>query len=291
MEHDWIDEHQVAERYLLGQLAAAEAAEFEEHSLGCPECLDRLEAAEGLAAGLKRAAAQEAALWGVVLQAGLFARLARLSRSRQASILAMALLLVVILPGGLLLRRVGELGRELDRARQRPAAAATPAPSAVVSARPPAADPEAPLRAARAAAAEYGRAQAERRAKSLAAELAEARQPLVNPLLLTLGAERSAPGGAEPSTRIDLASAPPWVVLSLELDAPARHSYDLALRGPDGRVRWRGKGFVPDGKGDLSVAFPRSLLAPGDSTVEVLGPAPVARFTFRVSAGTAGGKG
>ncbi|MEA2692956.1 MAG: hypothetical protein QOJ16_2343, partial [Acidobacteriota bacterium] len=118
MEHDWIDEHQVAERYLLGQLAATEAAEFEEHSLGCPECLDRLEAAEGLAAGLKRAAAQEAALWGVVLQAGLFARLARLSRSRQASILVMALLLVVVLPGGLLLRQVGDLGRELDRARR-----------------------------------------------------------------------------------------------------------------------------------------------------------------------------
>ena len=278
MEHDWIDEHQVAERYLLGQLAAAEAAEFEEHSLGCPECLDRLEAAEGLAAGLKRAAAREAALWGVALQVGLFARLARLSRSRQASVLVMALLLAVVLPGGLLLRRVGELGRELDRARQyHPARPTSPA----LPSRPPAADPEAPLRAARAEAAAHA---AERRAKSLAAELAEARQPLVNPLLLTLGAERSAPGGAEPSTRIDLASAPPWIVLVLELDAPDRRPYGLALRGPDGRVRWRGTGFVPDGKGDLSVAFPQSLLAPGDSTVEVLGPAPIARFTFRVVA-------
>jgi hypothetical protein len=47
---------------------------------------------------------------------------------------------------------------------------------------------------------------------------------------------------------------------------------------------------VPDGKGDLSVAFPRSLLAPGDSTVEVLGPAPVARFTFRVVAGKTAGR-
>jgi hypothetical protein len=107
---------------------------------------------------------------------------------------------------------------------------------------------------------------------------------------LTLGAERSAPGGAEPSTRVDLASAPPWIVFSLELDAPDRHPYDLALRGPDGRVRWRGAGFVPDGKGDLSVAFPRSLLAPGDFSVEVLGPAPVARFTFRVVAGKTAGK-
>ena len=52
MDHRAIEENQVPDRYLLGSLPAAERAEFEEHYLDCPACLEHLEAAEGLRAGL-----------------------------------------------------------------------------------------------------------------------------------------------------------------------------------------------------------------------------------------------
>jgi hypothetical protein len=53
MDHRAIEENQVPDRYLLGSLSAADRAEFEEHYLDCPACLEHLEAAEGLRAGLK----------------------------------------------------------------------------------------------------------------------------------------------------------------------------------------------------------------------------------------------
>src|SRR4051812_34324247 len=59
MDHAYVDEHQVAELYLLGKLPPEEAARFEEHSMSCQECLDRLETAETLRLGLRMVAAHE----------------------------------------------------------------------------------------------------------------------------------------------------------------------------------------------------------------------------------------
>src|SRR4051794_16643358 len=99
MDHAYIDDQQVAERYLLGQLPPAEAARFEEHSLACAECLDRLEAAEKLRLGLRAVAAR-----GVVAEAVKLSLLARLVRSRLAPYGLLLLFLAVVLPSGFLWR-------------------------------------------------------------------------------------------------------------------------------------------------------------------------------------------
>src|ERR1700681_3186894 len=102
MDHTEIDEHQVAERYLLGVLPPAEAARFEEHSMACPECLERLETAEKLRLGLRAVAARDIAAEAVKLSL-----LARIVRSRLAPVGLLLLFLAAVLPSGLLWRQVG----------------------------------------------------------------------------------------------------------------------------------------------------------------------------------------
>ncbi len=46
MDHAYIDEHHIAERYLDHALPADELREFEEHIVDCQECADRLLLAE-----------------------------------------------------------------------------------------------------------------------------------------------------------------------------------------------------------------------------------------------------
>jgi putative zinc finger protein len=53
MDHQGIEESDLVEAYVTNRLADAERAEFEAHLVDCPECLDRVEAAQGLAAGLR----------------------------------------------------------------------------------------------------------------------------------------------------------------------------------------------------------------------------------------------
>lgn len=279
MDHSFIDEQQVAERYLMGKLPPEEAARFEEHSLSCPECIERLEIAEKLRLGLHQVAVEETA--GAAVQLGL---LARLVRSRSAPWIVGLLLLAAVLPSGLLLREVGQLGRELERTRE-----------ALVQ-RPPRTNPLPPngtspedLEALRerTAALERVAEQNRRELDRLSADLTRARQPQANVPVVPLSPERSGPA-AEPSTRVVLSSTTEWIVLSLELDGPDHPGYRATLAGPGGRTLWASSGLRPDSFGTLTVALHASQLAPGDFTVRVEGlpaqgePAPVADFSFRV---------
>lgn len=272
MDHSYIDDHQMAELYLLGKLSPEEAARFEEHSMSCSECLDRLETAEKLQLGLRAVAAREVASEAVKL--GL---LARLVRSRLAPFALTALLLAAVLPAGLLWRRAGRLEGELVQTREqlreeRNRPTPTPAPA-------PASDnPE--LGALR------SQLEAERQEKErLAAELEKAGAPRINVPVVPLSPERSAPG-AEPSTRISLSFSPELLVLLLELDATDFPRYRATLTG--GRTVWHLADLRPDTQGSLTLALPAVWLRPGDFTVRVEGfpaqgrPAPVADFSFRI---------
>src|SRR5277367_4834015 len=53
MDHQVIEDTTLPERYVTGRLDGPERARFEEHLVDCPICLERIEASEGLAAGLK----------------------------------------------------------------------------------------------------------------------------------------------------------------------------------------------------------------------------------------------
>src|SRR3954454_21679209 len=78
MDHTYIENNSLVERYHQGLLPPEEEARFEEHFVGCPECTEQLELARGFQRGLKAMAAEDAAR--AVLRAGLFAWLARRGR-------------------------------------------------------------------------------------------------------------------------------------------------------------------------------------------------------------------
>jgi hypothetical protein len=286
MEHPYIDERQIAERYLLGQLGEDEAQRFEEHYLHCAECLERLEAAEGLQRGLRQVAEEEVARV-VVARAGVLAALSRFLGSRQAPLAVTLLLVVALLPAGLLLWRVSRLEQTLASRPAVPAPVRTPTPAV------PGVDPrlEAQLEEARGESRRLaGELDAERRRREeIAGELSRAREPQVNVPVLSLAPERSGPGEGEPTHRVALGREPRWFLLSLELDGPEYPRYRAALAGPDGRVLWRGDELRPDATGSLTLSLHSSLLRPGDFTVRIEGvPAsgqavPVASFPFRVT--------
>ena len=114
MKHEYIEDRQIVDRYLMGRLDLEEVARFEEHYLSCPACVEALKVAEAFQAGLKRAVAQDAATAAVGLQVGFVSWLARVARSPRAGFSAAAVLLLLI-PLGLTWR---ELGRERDRNAQ-----------------------------------------------------------------------------------------------------------------------------------------------------------------------------
>ena len=53
MDHQTIEDSDLVEAYVTGRLADTERTEFETHLVDCPACLDRVEATQGLAAGLR----------------------------------------------------------------------------------------------------------------------------------------------------------------------------------------------------------------------------------------------
>jgi hypothetical protein len=277
MDHSYIDDHQVAELYLLGKLSPEEAARFEEHSMSCQECLDRLETAEKLRLGLRTVAAREVATEAVKLSL-----LARLMRSRLTPLALTVLFLVAVLPAGVLWRRTGRLEGELAQTREQLREERNrPVPA-------PGHDPHSEAAAALRGQLEEQRRRAEasdEERKRLAAELEKAGAPRGNVPVVPLSPERSAPG-AEPSTRISLSASPQLLVLLLELDAADFPSYQVTLTG--GRTVWHLAHLLPDAQGTLTLALPAAQLQPGDFTLRVEGlpahgkPAAVARFSFRI---------
>ncbi len=266
MDHAYSEEHQVADRYLMGKLTADELERFEEHYLACPECLDRLAVTEDLERALKRVAGEDAARALAARQLAAVAWLGRLGRSRQAVLLLSGLLVLLVVPG-VALYRAGQLGREL---RETLSALATAG-------------------SREAAAREAGRRDLAREREERARaeqELARTREPQANVPILYLGAERGAGPGGQSTYRLRLPARPGWVVFSLPIEPPHRSAYRLVLSRADGREIWRGEATAAD-QDTLTLGVPSSLFAPGDHVLAVSGAAPgggipVARYAFRV---------
>lgn len=114
MDHQELDDHQVPERYLRGQLTPEETDRFEDHLLECPECVERLELAERFQVALRGVVAEDAARAGV--GAGIIAALVGGGRRRGlAWLLTIALIAAAALPSGVLLRRINRLDDERAR--------------------------------------------------------------------------------------------------------------------------------------------------------------------------------
>ncbi|HEY7213020.1 MAG TPA: zf-HC2 domain-containing protein [Thermoanaerobaculia bacterium] len=247
MDHTYIEENDLVERYHRGLLPPEEEARFEEHFVTCPECMEQLELARGFQRGLQAAAAEDAAK--AVVQAGVFAWLARRGRLAQWG-LALAVLAVVAAP--LLWSAFQRQDIAAWRARWQSQQRET-------------ADLQGRL------AASERRRSDERR--ELEAKIAAAQEPAARPNLLDrplanlpivlLTAVRGEAG--EPAATIDLSRAGEPVVLAVDVGAGDRFaSYRVTITRQGDGVVFRQAGLEPNALETIMITFPASFFVPGE---------------------------
>jgi hypothetical protein len=250
MDHTYVEEHQIADRYVMGTLPADEAERFENHYLSCPECLDRLELTESVQRGFKRMAGQDAAQLAAAHQLAVVAWLARLGRMRQLMVLLAVLLLPAAVPVGLVAVRGVQLAQALSNA-------------GILRAK---------LDSSQQALA------SEHEERMRAHKLAQtALQPHVNDAIVSLVVERGEPDGGGPVVR---PSKNGWIVFEAPVDPPFQKSYRAVLRDGQGKEVRPVEGLQRSERDTLRFSLPPTLLPAGDYSVTIEPGGQ--RFKFRV---------
>ncbi len=117
MEHAQIEEHNLIDRYVRGTMPVELRADFEEHFLDCPECLEQLKLASALRDGLRLSAAELAASAAPRPDVSFFARLRSSFDWRWAVAIAAACLVLASMPTLVLFNRLGSVTKELSSNR------------------------------------------------------------------------------------------------------------------------------------------------------------------------------
>lgn len=253
MDHPRIEEGNIPQLYVAGQLPAEEEALFEEHLIDCRECRERVAWAEDLRGSFQAMAAEDRTRAAVGI--GLFAWLARHQRTARLGRLGLAalILLAAALPAWLLVEQ-GKLRRELALAR---AEAARPRPPAVEARPRPRPDPLAEERRRL-----EDQLQAElRETEGLRKQLSEITRPQVNTAIFSLGVIR---GEGDRTQALRIGPRPEWIVLAIEAPEAGPESWRATLLDRDSRTVWRGEGLRPTANDELVLGLYSDLLPPGD---------------------------
>jgi Putative zinc-finger len=297
MEHSYIEEQNIADRYLSGKLSPEERVRFEEHFIDCARCLDRLEPTDDLRTGLKTIAAEEALQaradlqLGVVGMVGLLAGLARMSRARRAALLA-GLILAIALPMALLIREGRSARRELAQANQTSSELQRKYEEGERAARALVNEIESRERQSSAQrdllAAQLERERAER--LRLTENKAGSLQPDIPVFALSL-ARSGETDLSQPVNRITLSPSSKSIILLLELDPnPDLQSYRAAISAADGRSIWSRSGLKPSSPDALALSLNSRLLKPDNYLLTLEGLTAqgryvsIAKYTFRALA-------
>jgi hypothetical protein len=255
MEHSYIEEHNIAERYRLDKLLPEERTLFEEHLKNCVQCVNLLEVIDGLRMGLQIVAAKEVSRRRAYAGVGLLAWAVRLNRARQAVLLA-GVILLIALP----ILEWSRARRELVRATQ--------------------------------TAAEWQRRYEEREqaAHNLTKEMQARDQltarpegergdrprlpneaknvtpPQVVVPVFALSVSRSGgPDLTQPVNQITLSPTTKSIILLLEFEPdPGLRSYRAAISTADGRNIWRESNLRAVSNDAFALSFNSSLFKPGN---------------------------
>jgi hypothetical protein len=296
MEHSYIEEHNIADRYLSGKLSAQERMRFEEHFVDCMQCLDRLETTDDFRAGLKIIAAEETLQAranlqiGVAGAAGLLAWVARLSRARRTALLA-GLILAIALPLALLTLEWRSARRELAQARQTSSELQRKYEEGEQAARDLVKEIESRARQSSLQrdllAAQLERERAERSRLADQVNKAAGSQAALPVFALSL-ARSGDPDLSQPVNRITISPSSKSIILLLELDPnPDLLSYRATISTADGRSIWSRSGLKPSSPDALALSFNTSLLKPNNYLLILEGLAAggryvsVAKYSFR----------
>src|SRR5215813_11948970 len=268
MDHPFIDEHNIADLYLLGKLADEERNRFEEHFIDCPECLERLETTDSFLDGLKHLAIEEAVRPHAYVQAGILAWAARLSRRRRAMLLLSTILLLVALPAAFFVTEMKRVRGELDQAKlayedwrrqyEEKQQAARRLEKELQETRLKSAEQRQQLETE----LERGRQERERLADEAKGAGRFHSIATVFPLINTRSADPTQP---PPKSEIVISRSTQLIVLSPEFDPePEIQSYRGAITYGANQPIWRGDKLQLNSKGTIELGFNARLFKPGD---------------------------
>lgn len=229
MDHAYIKENSIVERYEMGKLSSAESASFEEHFVDCPECQSHLQTTQDFRQALKAASSE-----GQLLTEFEPAARASTFRWRPAFVAASACAGLLILSTVFLSEQTYRLNRELSRADQEVG------------------DWRQQYEAQRQANAELQKTLSQPGLPASGLPVVAS----VFPLNMTRGGQ---PDGFEPANRVTLSKSPQMVVLSLDLAGSDFGIYRATLKESNGQVVWKGESLSPASSHTLSIAVPSSL--------------------------------
>jgi anti-sigma factor RsiW len=279
LDHQYIEEHNIADRYLMGKLDADEMERFENHFADCSQCRDTLEEIENFRSALR-------ANRDLLLPArqrsghGLLAVL----RQSQAWRGAWATAVILMLAASLwLMRQNMQLRDDLESTRnlltqlqehgdlhqESPGNARQTGGAENLSAehnpKPP--EPVAP------------------------ASAGQATRPLpaaqVNTPIFALSAPRA--DSRERINEIALRHSTRWFLISIDLESGLHYpAYRAVVRSADGRAIWTGDGLKANRFEALTMSFTSDFFPPGKYTLTIAGlqphkaPMPLAVYPFHI---------
>lgn len=294
VDHRYIEEADVSDRYLLGKLPPEEQERFEEHFVDCAECLDRLETTRRFRRALKIAVAEEAARSRAYVRVGLLAALIGRNRRQRAARLVFTLLVAAALATAFFVttyRRAREESEQAKKAtseRERRYEEQQQASSRLEKER----------QEANVNLTEQGRRLEPREAPEPQSRpggkrgVARRTPPQIPVPVFALSIVRSAdPGSSEPANRVAIPRSARSFVLSLELENDTGvRSYRATIAAVEReRVVWKRSNLKPHSRETLRIKLPSGLVAAGDYrlTLEGLTPEgnylPAGTYDFRAS--------
>jgi hypothetical protein len=293
VDHRYIEEADITDRYLLGKLPPEEQDRFEEHFVDCPECLDRLETTGNFRRALKTAVAEDTARSRAYVQVGLLAWLIKRSRRQQVALLVATLLLPAALATAFFVPTLRRTQEELEHSKK----AASDWQRRYEEQQQAASRLEQELQEANVNLTEQRRQFETRQEREAQTPLGEGRgvarssPPQVPPLVFALSIVRSAdPGSSEPAHRISIPRSARSFVLSLELENDSGiQSYRATITNAGQRIIWTRSSLKPQTRDTLRINLNSNLVEAGDYQLTLEGLTregsyvPAGRYGFRVS--------
>lgn len=277
MDHTYISEFDLVERYVMGRLPAEETAEFEAHFVDCLQCVGQLKTTKALMDGLRIVASEQAPEPRSYEPGGLSWSL-RQTGSRSFLALAAGVLLLVALVGAVVvsdqIRRSrieadqaksasAQLERRYEEERQS---------SSLAEMRHKDSERDLTTQIARL------RAELENESKQKLDETAgdhgALKKPQINLAIFVLESTR----GSEPATgapnELIVPRSPAYFVISVPLEGEGDHNtYRMTIMDARKHLIWKESGLKPDRHDSLSVGFNSTFFRRGDYRLTVEGVA------------------
>jgi hypothetical protein len=274
MDHHYIEQYDLVDRYLMGKLAAEESAPFEEHFVDCTQCLDRLKTAGDFLQGMRAVTVEQVSSTEGYKSRGRLWYLTPML-SRKALALAASFLLAAAAVGAVLALR--QMRRFQLEAHEATSAAAQwerryeeEQQSAAQTERKREQTEQELTAQLRELEAKLEDVQKQR--APLASESGWWTQPGINVPVFALNSARAGDPSSGAMNEIALSRSPMGFVISLGLAGEVKYrDYRITILDNRNRVVWKRGGFKPDSHNALSIGFNSTFFRPGQYLLTVEG--------------------